>query len=58
MLTLADKIPFGKYSGELVEDICRADPAYVEWMAANATSAKFDVDVLGLLSQLSEDAKA
>lgn len=58
LLSLDDKMPIGKYTGELVEDICRADPSYVEWLAANATSAKFDVDVLDLLSSLSDAAKA
>lgn len=57
-LNLGDKLPFGKYAGEIIEDVCRAEPSYVEWLTANASSAKFDVDVLALLEELAEAAKA
>lgn len=52
-LTLGDKLTFGKYVGEGVEDVCRADPAYVRWVVGSSVSSvKFDIDVLRLLDEL------
>lgn len=52
LLTLAEKMPFGKYAGEKIEDICRADTGYMDWIVSNSTSARFDLDVLELLNAL------
>lgn len=56
-LNLNSQMTFGKYMGEPVEAICRADPRYMEWLIANGTTAKFDVDVLRLLKSLDDAAK-
>jgi hypothetical protein len=57
ILGLNDRLNFGKFSGELVEDVCRAEPGYVEWLIANSTSARFHQDVLSLLEELREKAE-
>jgi hypothetical protein len=57
LLNLDSQMTFGKYTGEPVEAICRADPTYMEWLIANGTTAKFDVDVLRLLKSLDDTAK-
>lgn len=57
ILGLRDRLNFGKFSGELVEDVCRAEPGYVEWLIANSTSARFHQDVLDILEELRENAE-
>lgn len=52
ILGLSDRLNFGKFSGELVEDVCRAEPGYLEWIIANSSSARFHEDVLKLLEDL------
>jgi hypothetical protein len=52
ILSLSDRLNFGKFSGELVEDVCRAEPGYIEWIVANSSSARFHEDVLKLLEDL------
>lgn len=54
LLCLKDKIPFGKYAGELVEDVVRADTAYAIWMVAQNYTTKFDTDVHQLVQELGE----
>jgi uncharacterized protein (DUF3820 family) len=54
ILSLTDKMPFGKYQGALVEDVVRADTKYATWMVAQDYSTKFNSDVLGLIQELIE----
>jgi hypothetical protein len=54
ILALTDEIPFGKYRGEIVEVVCRADPGYMTWMVAQNGKTQFGLDVLQLLSGLAE----
>ena len=57
ILGLSDRLNFGKFSGELVEDVCRAEPGYIEWIVANSSSARFHDDVLKLLEDLRENTQ-
>lgn len=34
-LTLSTKLPFGKYSKELVYDVIKKDPDYIKWLSSN-----------------------
>lgn len=54
MLTLHDKMNFGKYSREPVEDVVRANPDYIRWIVNQSATkeCKFDADVLELLTKL------
>lgn len=53
MLKLADKMNFGKYYGELVEDVVRANPSYIRWLVCESTNGcRFDSDVLELLESM------
>ena len=45
-LTLTSQLPFGKYQGELVEVVARAEPGYIQWLVANSNSVKFEPEVL------------
>lgn len=51
-LRLGDIMPFGKYAGERVEVILRAEPGYISWLIANNESIRWDPEVLLLLEQL------
>jgi len=51
-LRLGDVMPFGKYAGERVEVILRAEPGYIMWLIANNESVRWDPEVLLLLEQL------
>jgi antitoxin component of RelBE/YafQ-DinJ toxin-antitoxin module len=53
-LRLDSIIEFGKYNGETVETIVRADPSYVNWLVSTSTKIKFDPEVLELLERLAE----
>mgnify|MGYP001545676162 FL=1 len=50
-LTLEAEMPVGKYKGEEVEVIARADPAYILWLMENSRSIKFDPLVLQMIEQ-------
>lgn len=52
LLSLKDKMPFGKYAGAIIEDIVRGDLRYVTWMLAQDFATKYDSDVHGLASEL------
>ncbi len=52
-LHLEDKLPFGKYVGEVVENICRIDPAYIAWLIGEGNGrTKFDPSVLVLAQEM------
>lgn len=48
-LTLADKLPNGKYFGAVIRDVVVADPGYLRWLVANVNSLSFAEDVLEAL---------
>ncbi len=50
-LALTSQFPFGKYQGELVEVVARAEPGYIQWLVANSNSVKFDPEVLLVVEQ-------
>lgn len=52
-LRLADTMPFGKYEGETVETIVRAQPDYIKFIMGLGKT-RFDPEVLGLLEKLTE----
>lgn len=52
ILRLEDKMNFGKYYGEPVEDVVRTNPGYVSWILANSSTPKFGPDVIALLEEL------
>lgn len=54
VLRLADQMPFGKYAGETVETVCRADPAYVIWLINEKGKTRFDPEVHKLVDQFAE----
>lgn len=45
VLTLEDKMPFGKYQGWAVRDILADDANYLRWFTANVTMLCLDSDV-------------
>lgn len=53
---LKDRIPFGKYNGELIESIVRADPGYMHWLVEN-TRRQFTDEVKQLLQELAGEAQ-
>lgn len=56
ILHLEDKIPFGKYTGELLETIIRGDPKYMNWLIANSKNpTQFGTDILELLEKLEQN---
>lgn len=52
ILELADKMPFGKYQGEIIEDVVRADPGYVNWLLVNHDKVQFAPEVTALIEEL------
>lgn len=54
MLSLKDKMPFGKYTGALVEDVIRGDTKYALWLIAQDGSTKFDGDAINLANELAK----
>lgn len=53
-LRLADEMPFGKYEGETLDTIARADPQYLHFIL-NLGKTRLDPEVLALLETI--DAK-
>jgi len=53
-LTLRDEMPFGKYRGEIVETVCRADPVYMTWLVSQNGKTGFDTDVIELLNEMAD----
>jgi len=53
-LRLADQMPYGKYAGERVDTILRAEPSYIAWLIANNESTRWDPEVLRLLEELTD----
>lgn len=53
-LGLDDILEFGKYRGELVENVIRIDPRYMNWVVGN-TCYGLDEEAQDLLDEISSD---
>ena len=53
ILHLRDKINFGKYYGEVVEDVVRMDPGYISW-CLQEWATRFGPDVFILMEALDD----
>ena len=51
-LTLTDVMPFGKFSGEIVEDVVRAEPTYIAWLISQGGKTSFDPSVIALCDDM------
>jgi len=49
---LRDKISFGKYDEEFIEDIIRADPSYIAWCLRTVAGFTLTIEALELLSEM------
>lgn len=56
ILHLDDKMNFGKYIGEKVEDVVRADTNYAKWLLGLDGFAKFGPDVMLLVETLTHES--
>lgn len=52
VLYLDTLLPFGKYRGETVEMVTRADPAYIIWMSENVGRVRIADNVTHLANEL------
>jgi len=53
ILRLIDMMPYGQYRGLTVEDMIRADPRYVNWLASTSDIFVLDEGATNLLAELS-----
>lgn len=53
ILRLEDSMPYGQYRGLNVEDMIRADPRYVNWLASESSVFVLDEEATKLLGELS-----
>lgn len=56
-LGVHSEMPMGKFKGEEVGVIIRADPGYITWMLANSSSFKLAPEALALLEAVQTDAE-
>lgn len=55
VIHLYDQMPFGKFAGEKVEDIVRAETSYMQWLFETSKNpAQWGEDVVGLLNSLTD----
>lgn len=54
---LHEPLPIGKFKGETLETVIRAEPGYVAWLTGNVESFRLDPDAMRLLSALVEDVR-
>ena len=52
---IREKLTFGKYEGEIVEDVIRADPSYMSWCLRTIAGFALSFDGLELLSTMDVD---
>jgi uncharacterized protein (DUF3820 family) len=52
ILKLKDKIPFGKYKGEAVDDIITFDVNYIKWFQTNVNGYNFDNKALNYIKRI------
>jgi len=56
VINLTDRMPFGKYAGELVDLVARSDPAYLIWLTNNSRgSTTFAPEVHTLVMSMAEN---
>lgn len=49
---LADEMPIGKFKGEPLETVIRAEPKYVEWLLGKVETFRVTPDALDLIDEL------
>ena len=49
---LTDQMSFGKYKGELIRDVMRKDPQYIEWAMDNTNKLSLDDEALDWFAEL------
>lgn len=49
---LSDTMPYGQYTGMNIEEMIRADPRYVHYMASNSDTFQLDDESLALLGRM------
>lgn len=54
ILNLQDEMPFGKFSGEIVENVVRAEPDYIAWLIAQGGKTNFSPEVIQLCAEMKE----
>lgn len=52
VLMLRDIMPYGQYKGELVEDVIKVNPRYIQYLVANSNNFRLDTDAIELLESL------
>lgn len=53
-LTVDSEVPFGKFKGELLGVVIRAEPQYINWVLANYDRIKLAPDALQLLEEVTK----
>ena len=53
LLRIDDEMPFGKYKGQLVRDICDFAPSYMLWFNENITKYTLDAEIMNLVNKTS-----
>lgn len=56
-LGIRSEMPIGKFKGEEVGVVIRADPSYVAWMLANSSAFKLTPEALALLEAVQADSE-
>ena len=51
MYDMDDLMPFGKYKGQMIEDLLEDDPEYMKW-AAEYTDIRFTDEVLERIEKI------
>jgi ribosomal protein L16/L10AE len=54
ILDLGDRMTLGKYRGEIVGTVARADPQYILWMAGTVGKIQFRPEVLTMATSIME----
>lgn len=49
---LRSTLPFGKYQGFTVKNVCRINPGYIHWLLKNVPRISFEREVFELLELL------
>lgn len=56
-LELGSTMPFGKYQGEILEVLIRAEPGYIQWLTANMDTFHMSVEAYAMLDSVLEGGK-
>lgn len=53
-LTLRDYMPYGKFKGENIENIIRAEPTYIAWLVGESETFSLDSEARTVLQEILE----